>query len=362
MIKSVAPLLIVVSLIALPLAAQSGSNAQSVPEGWKALEAGDAGRAASLFHEELQRNPRDSITHYGAGVAAHMLGRERDATISLRRALELEPRLTDAARLLGELQYREGDVDDAIRTYEQALVHAPRDTEMQARLDTWRKEATLHRGLTQRNDGRFSVVFEGRADRPLADRAIATLDAAYWRIGKAIGGYPSSHISVTLYTEKQFRAITQAPDWADGLYDGRIRLPVKGALQNLREFDRTLAHELTHAMVSSLAPRGVPAWLHEGLASYFEPQDPARAVRMLRSTGILPFDALNDGFEGLSSQDAAVAYMQSLVLADALMRRVGTQMTILLQGLDRGQSVDQGLRSLGASVQDLEADLMRRFR
>jgi tetratricopeptide (TPR) repeat protein len=343
--------------------AQSAAHTSIMSEAWQAVQAGDADRAAVLFRQELERRPRDPILHFGAGVAAHMMGREQDAIESLRQALKLDPGLIDAARVLGEIEYYEGNIDDAIRTYENALAHAPTDSALRKSVEAWRKEAALNQTLTQRNDGRFSVVFEGRTDKALAERAIATLDAAFWRIGKAIGGFPSRRIELTLYTEQQFRDITRAPEWSDGIFDGRIRIPVKGAVRNLQEFDRVLTHELTHAMVSGLAARGVPDWLHEGLASYFEPQDPARAVQVLKTTGLLPFSKFLDGFQQLNSREATIAYLESLVLADVLMRRVGNRMSILLQHLDRGgQSVADSLKVVGVSLTDLEADLIRRFK
>jgi tetratricopeptide (TPR) repeat protein len=362
MIRFLAPLLLFVSLAETSLAAQSESARQSWEEGWQAIQAGDGERAAAIFRQALERRPSDAVLHFGAAIASHMLGRDRDARQSLKRALELEPRLKDAARLLGEIEYRDGNVDEAIRAYEQALAQAPGDLEIRERLDAWRKESTLHRNLTQRNDGRFSVVFEGRTDRALAERAIATLDTAYWRIGKAIGAFPSNSISVTLYTEQQFRDLTGAPEWSSGLFDGRIRVPVKGALQNPKQFERVLAHELTHAMIYGLAPRGVPGWLHEGLASFFEPEDAADAVRVLRTTGVIPLAALMEGFTRLNSQQAAVAYMESLVIADSLMRRVGNRMGMVLQGLDRGQTLDDSLQLVGVALADLEADLVKRFK
>jgi hypothetical protein len=212
--------------------------------------------------------------------------------------------------------------------------------------------------LTQRNDGRFSIIFEGTTDSALADRALATLDAAYWRIGGAIGAYPASSITVTLYTDQQFRDLTGAPEWAGGVFDGRIRIPVKGVRQNLPEFDRVLVHELTHAMVSTLAPVGVPTWLHEGLASYFEPEDLASALRVLRITGPVPVEVLFQRFAGLNERQATAAYAESLVLADVLMRRTGGRMAIVLQSLGRGETLQESLQLIGVSLDDLETDLM----
>jgi tetratricopeptide (TPR) repeat protein len=363
MIKRIAPLVVLLVVIAsAQLRGQSDATRQTWDQGWQALQSGDAQRALTIFRQALESHSSDGVLHFGAGIAAHVLGREDEAERSLKRALALNPRLTDAAKLLGEIQYAAGNVDDAIRSYEQALAQRPADVEMRERLEAWRKESTVHRGLVQRNDGRFSIVFEGRTDSELADRAVATLDAAYWRIGNAIGAYPSNSIIVTLYTEQQFRDLTRAPEWSSGVYDGRIRVPVKGARQNLRQFDRVLTHELTHAMVSSLAPRGVPTWMHEGLASFFEPQDIAAAIRVLRVTGPVPVDVLLDGFERLNERQATAAYAESLLLTDVLMRRAGNRMGIVLQSLDRGQTLQDSLMLVGIGIADLEADATKRFK
>src|SRR5919106_1928518 len=104
--KSLVALQLLVSLVAMPLGAQQLDSAQKVWEaGWQALQSGEADRAALIFRQALERTPSDGVLHFGAGIAAHMLGRDRDARQSLKRALELEPRLKDAARLLGEIEY-----------------------------------------------------------------------------------------------------------------------------------------------------------------------------------------------------------------------------------------------------------------
>jgi hypothetical protein len=347
------------TIVSLPVGAQNAAAPPAAPLGWQALQSGDAERASSIFHQALASRPNDDMLNFGAGIAAHFLGHEDEAERSLKKALQLNAKLTDAEKLLGDIEYSLGDLDNAITAYEHVLAQKPGDPDISHRLEAWRKELVIHSGLTQRNDGRFSIIFEGTTDGALADRALAILDAAYWRIGGAIGAYPSSSITVTLYTEQQFRDLTGAPEWSDGIFDGRIRMPVMGARQNLPEFDRVLAHELTHAMIATLAPRGVPPWLHEGLASYFEPQDIASAQRVLRATGPVPADVLLNRFTRLDGRQAAAAYAESLLLADLLMRRAGTRMGIVLQSLDRGETLEESLALIGVRLSDLEADVTK---
>jgi hypothetical protein len=329
--------------------------------GWLALQQGDGNAAATAFAAALGRRPRDPLLHLGAGAAAHLLGRDDDAVTSLTRALQLDPKLTVAAELLGQIKYQQGELDAAIQLYESALASAAgNQPAMRKRLEDWRKEAAVHEKLSVRNEARFSVIFDGRSEHTLAMRAVATLDRAFYRIGERIGAYPSNRILVTLYSEQQFRDITSMPAWADGAFDGKIRVPVRGASQDMDQFERVLVHELTHAMIHGLAPRGVPAWLHEGLASYFEPRDSAAAQRRIQSVKtVMPFSELQQSFSHFNAQQAAVAYDESLVAVDVLMHLVGPRMVVLLQGLGAGQSFDDSLGQLGLRRAEFEAQVLR---
>jgi hypothetical protein len=245
------------------------SQPRAAEAGWAALEDGDGERAANAFRLALADRPRDPALLFGAGAAAHLTGRDREAHDLLRRALDIEPRLTPASILLGRVTYDLGDVSAAIRVYEEALVHAPHQRQIRDQLTAWRGEASK----TTYNSGPYSIMFEGHTEERLAAHATQVLDAGYWRIGKTIGAYPSVPITVILYTEQEFHDVTGAPEWSDGSFDTRIRIPVRGALRTGARFDRVLTHELAHAMIASLAARGVPAWLHEGLAVNLEPGD-----------------------------------------------------------------------------------------
>src|ERR1700741_1806685 len=91
-------------LVVSPLAAQTTID-KLADAGWEALRQGDGDRAATLFYDALRRNPRDPALLFGAGAAAHLLGRDGDAADRLKQALALNPKLTVAAQLLGEREY-----------------------------------------------------------------------------------------------------------------------------------------------------------------------------------------------------------------------------------------------------------------
>jgi tetratricopeptide (TPR) repeat protein len=325
--------------------------------GWKALRDGNARKAASLFAEALTLRPNDPVLLLGSGSAAHLQGNQREAMASLQRALEINARLTAASRLLGRIAYAEGEVDLAVRTYEQALRLAPGETGMARELEAWRKEANVHSTFEARRYERFRVMFEGRAEESLASQATTILDSAFRRIGDTLGEYPPQTIVAVLYTEQQFRDITRAPEWSGGLYDGRIRVPAAGASLKPELFDRVLTHELTHAVIAGIVGRGVcPAWLNEGLAQHFEGSSPDAARRRLKAAGVsIPLKNLSRSFSSMTAAAAQVAYDESLVAVGVMADRPGFGWTRLLHRLAEGQSFEEAIVNFGFSYADLEA-------
>jgi hypothetical protein len=347
--------------LCLLLFAPATSFAQSPRElndaGWKLLDSGDAARASKLFAEALTKEPDQPALLLGAGVSAHLLGRGKEATVPLRRALDLDPRLTPASILLGQIAYSDGNVADAIAIYENALTHAPNHPHLTAKLKAWRADADVSTSFTERRFDRFRVMFQGHADKALAARATGILESAFWRIGKALGAYPSEPVVVMLYTEQQFRDVTQAPSWVGAIYDGRIRVPGAGAAQSPQLFERVLVHELAHAMIATIAPRGIPTWLHEGLAQHFEGDDAAAARRRIQKIGVIPLSYLEGSFSRLTAEQAAVAYDESLVVVDNLFQRPGMDWNALFRALSESDRTEYTFDSFGLRYSVLEAEI-----
>ena len=301
--------------------AQRPTAAELDKTGWDAIRASKLQEAADAFREGLRLEPRNVRLMLGAAVAANLMGRAEEARQQLVAVLQLQPAFTDASILLGQILYRDADLAGAIQVCEQALIHAPDNQILTINLENWRKEIALHDKFTQRLGDHFTVMFEGPKEEALAGKISEMLEASYWRIGSALGAYPNGILTVVLYTNEQFRDVTRSPTWAVASFDGRIRVPMRGAVENPRELERVLAHEFTHALIYSIAPRGVPQWLNEGLAQLFEPE---RGSQTPDLTGpMIPLSRLERTFEGLDDAQARLAYDQSVGAAQALVDRAG---------------------------------------
>src|SRR3989442_1296869 len=325
----------------LGLAESSGAAVGRL--GWEAIRAGQIAEASRLFHDAIAENAHDATLFLGAGLAAHLQGQEMEARPALQEAVPLNPKLTAASLLLGELAYRAGDLEAAIKTYDEALAVEPNHAQIKSRVESWRKEAALHSRFQQSLSPHFTVLFEGPAEQRLASAAVDALESAYWRIGTALLAYPSGIITVVLYTDEQFRDITRSPTWAGGVFDGKIRVPMRGALNDPRQLEKVLAHEFTHALIKSLAPRGVPTWVDEGLAVVFEMGDLKWAERLARrAPSLVPLSRLHDGFLSLPADQVPLAYAESALAVQMLIERGGIPaLTALLQDLAAGQEITQ---------------------
>jgi tetratricopeptide (TPR) repeat protein len=364
-----------VILAAVALASAGTGRAQSVAvivppagaarEAWQALEEARYKDAEAAFSRALTSTPDDPALLVGSAIVARRLGHTPEAKHALARALQIDPGMTPASQLLGTLLYESGDTEGAIRVYEAALFRKPDNQPMLARVEEWRKEAALHDGFQRARGGHFSVLFEGQAEQQLAGVAVDILEEAYGRIGDFLQVYPAEAVTVILYTQQQFRDVTRTPGWSGGLFDGRIRLPVRGGLEDRDELERVLTHEYVHALLFSIAATGVPAWLNEGLATALEPGGLVRARQQLsRARAPIPLADLRRSFAALSADRVPLAYSESALVVQAMLDRAGAARLVgLLKDLAAGTPFEPAFASwIQVSIDDFEREWAERAR
>ncbi|PWT86958.1 MAG: hypothetical protein C5B57_00160 [Blastocatellia bacterium] len=333
--------LIALALTVKPAAGQIDPRTAFLEKaGWDALAAGNARAAAEAFRDAIAADPKNARLHMGAATAAYLERRDTNARSELERTLELNPKLFEARVLLGQVLYRIGDLSGAIRTYERVMVETPNEPRLVDALDRWRREAELHDRMLHSLNERFSILFEGPSEEQLAARALESLDRAYWRLGESLGTFPDAPVTIILYTAEQFRDITRSPAWAAASYDGTIRVPMRGALQNPKELDRVLEHEYAHAVVRTLAARNVPTWLNEGIATAFEAGDLDWAQQRVREAGEpISLETLRGSFGRFTGSQAQLAYATSALAVRRLFDEAG------------GFAIANLLRDLGAGIE-----------
>ena len=193
-------------------------------------------------------------------------------------------------------------------------------------------------------DGHFEIRYQGPRDDVLMPWAGETLEAAYYNIGYSVGYWPSKPVRVEIYPRARTLAVVSSlPEEAVettstiGLckYNKLMFASPRATLRGYGWRD-TLAHEYTHYVISSLAGRGVPVWLHEGLAKYLETRwrgtwegalEPSREdllSRRLEDNNLVEFEEMHPSLSLLPSQeDASTAYAQVFTVIEYLVQRRG---------------------------------------
>ncbi len=108
------------------------------------LERREFDQAGRLIDEKLRQDPQSADAHYLMGVLHFMQGRMSQTVDSLKKALAIEPRHTDAAICLSVLFNDIGKYDDAKRVFEganQSVAHR-RGSSIEQAID--RKFAVKH--------------------------------------------------------------------------------------------------------------------------------------------------------------------------------------------------------------------------
>jgi len=329
-------------------------------EGLAAIKAGKPAAAAEAFREAIKLDPKDASLRVGAATAEFQQRHDAEARAYAEQALALDPKMTVARVVIAQVVKRQGDLNEAIRIYEIVASELPDDETIGDTLERWKRERELHDRMLTTVGNFFTVQFEGAEDATMAAQALESLNKAYWRITDVFGVIPQKSIPVVLYTGAQFEDITRSPKWAAAAYDGTIRVPMAGAGEKGEDLDRVLAHEFTHALIRSLATRGLPTWLNEGLASVLERDSLEWATaRMEKVTKPPSLGALSSSFNRLSGSDAQVAYAASALAARRLLDEAGgPAIANLLRDLGDGVPFEEAfLHRVQKSLADFEASL-----
>jgi tetratricopeptide (TPR) repeat protein len=328
--------------------------------GWRAIAEGNFRAATGAFTEAARLDPKNAMLWLGAGTAEFLQRHDPEARRHLQHAIDLNPKLTRARAQLAQVMKRQGDLTEAIRLYEAVAAEVPDDGGVRDTLERWRRERELHERMRLDVGDHFTVSFEGPEDAVMAAQAQESLNRAFWRICDVFGTFPIKSIPVVLYSGEQFRDITRSPQWAAAAFDGTIRVPMRGAVEKGEDLDRVLAHEFAHALIRSLATRGLPTWLNEGLATVLESDDLEWAkARMANVTKMPTLAALSTPFTRLSGAEAQVAYAASALGARRLLDEAGgAAIANLLRDLGAGLEFEAAfLHRIQKSLADFEASL-----
>ncbi|MEE9218146.1 MAG: hypothetical protein V3U98_03675 [Acidobacteriota bacterium] len=238
-------------------------------------EAADLFRSALLYDEALE------VAR--AGLISSLLRAEQlhHALSEAFSAVARHPKSPDLLALEGEVLYRLNRLDETVAAWRQSLAIRD-DSTLRERLGKVEHELERTEDFRTTEAPHFTLQYDGgRLEAPMEEAILDALEEGYDEFVRTLDYLPEATITVILYTQQAFRDITRAPSSVEGLFDGKLRLPMGGLSHLTRGARATVRHELAHAFVHSKTRGAAPRWLHEGIAQWLEPRSSKNHLRAL---------------------------------------------------------------------------------
>ncbi len=305
-------------------------------------------KKALPLYEELAGSDQQALVY--AGLCCYWLKDYDNAHYYLQQAVDKDSRAFLPRKFLALTCYKMDDLTDSLIHTEAGLALL-RDAELLALYNKLQREKRVMKEYSDTKKVYFKVQFSKSEHINIKETVLDILQDARRTIGSEINFYPPNPITVILYNEKNFVDVTRAPGWAGGLYDGKIRLPIKGVEGQEALLKRILFHEYTHALVHAITPR-CPVWINEGLAEYFSEDE--ELLEIGKKFGqLIPLRLLERGFPSGNSRVVAAAYLVSYTAVTYLIQRHGLyRVKELLERLGKGESLNSAFRDIFYNTYD----------
>ncbi|MDP7035529.1 MAG: tetratricopeptide repeat protein [Planctomycetota bacterium] len=260
--------------------------------------------------------PTESRYNYWLGVGYYRKNDYFAAIVELKHVLEKNPEHAESHEYLGYSYYHQGRIPLALKHWKQSIRLRPKNDNLKRWILKAEREQVVESKYESSRSAHFTIRYDSKRADLIARKVLNLLEDAHFEIGSVFRYYPKEPVEVVLYSEKDFRSVTRSHHWVGGLYDGKIRVAVRGWQTVESELRGVIRHEYTHVLISKLAPNA-PAWLNEGLAQMLEGDEEAKiahsiVVRASRENKLLPWSTLRVPFHQIKdTRQVEIAYAQS---------------------------------------------------
>lgn len=185
----------------------------------------------------------------------------------------------DMYSILGNVYYLREELDKAIEAWEYSLA-LRNDRTVRASLEKAMREAAIAESFDKQRLSHFIVKYEGETMADTGRLVLGSLERSYGFLKSRLDFEPKELVVVILYARRDYNELG-GPKWSAGLFDGKVRVPVRGLVNLDKHVESTLRHELTHAFLYAQTGKNCPRWLQEGMAEYSEGTDASQYGKML---------------------------------------------------------------------------------
>jgi len=284
------------------------------------LAAQDPVEATRLLRVALGRDPESLPALQTLAEALLALGDARAARDAAQRAVALDDRNARSRALLGDAYAAMGDRAGAEEQYRRSLLLRP-DPAVQRKL-----EDVAPAPARPAQGAQFRIRYDGGVNEPLGVAVLDVLTRAYEEYARRLGFRPEDPVVVLLMMETGIPE-GRVPEWAAGVNDGTIRVPLRGLDRLTPRLTTVLRHELAHSFIAARTGGNCPTWLQEGVSQWLEGGDPNRedstVAAIARDGKLMPLLTLEAPFQTLPPAEMATAYAESLSAIAHILRRSG---------------------------------------
>ena len=300
-----------------------------------AARSGDYEEAEARYRRALDHDPALPVARLNLSAVLITIDRHDAAESILLDVLSGNPGDPRALELLGEAAFQRGRTDEAIEWWRKAIANGAGGG-LPGRLEKALMLKDAEEGFQETGGGRFALRYDGEEASPeLAREILAHLEQAHADLSGRLGHYPGAVIQVILYSRSSFHEVTGTPDWVGGIFDGQVRIPIRGLNHLTPQARHVLMHELTHSFVASKTRGSAPRWIQEGVAQLMEGRSAARekaAMAAGYAAGGGDYATSFDYAKSLSQIEFLVEGWSSFHLND------------LLDHLGRGTDIDSAMK------------------
>jgi len=326
---------------------------------------GDLTAALASLIEALGLDKLNPVLLSNAATIHLRMGHYKAAEELLVTSLEMDKKNQTARYLLGEAYYGQEKISQAIDEWSEAL-QSGRQPHIADRLEKARLELKTHNELGTLQSTHFILRYDQKTpDHQLGQNVLSTLESLYQQLSRELVSQPPATVTVILYPDRTYFDVTRAASWTGALFDGKIRIPVKGLTRVTPQLTAALTHELTHSFIASLAGGGCPAWFNEGVAQMQEGKSAAgdrKALAELRQANrLIPLTNMKQAFTSLSAEAADVAYAESLSAVEFLASRFGSRaIRAILDSMAQNYNFENAFNTvLHSSVAEFDSEWRR---
>lgn len=312
---------------------------------------GDVQGAKNSLQQALAYDKKYLMTLLNLAIVLCQTAEYRNAEDLLLGVIQSDARNRYGYYLLGEVYYAQDKLREAISTWKTALQLGD-DAVISNRLKKAEEEAGTHDELGVLQSAHFILRYDRKvSDYRLGQEILDSLERTYRQLSYDLTSYPPVTITVILYTDQAYFDITRAPRWSGALFDGKIRVPIKGLSAVTAQLGDTLVHELTHSFVNSLSRGSCPTWFNEGVAQLEEGKSAVGHRKLLsqleRQNQLISLSSLTGSLVGLPAGAAELAYMEGLSATEYLVAGRGKNaIRAVLDLLHQNYNFDSALGSV----------------